>query len=70
MRKGAFVVAGLAVLALGWLFKSKASDPLKLGDRAPDFALPDQTGGTVKLSDFHGKRSVVLAFYIKAFTPG
>ena len=43
---------------------------LKIGDKAPDFALPDQHGATVKLSDFRGKRSVVLAFYIRAFTPG
>ena len=43
---------------------------LKVGDRAPDFALPDQNGRLVKLSDFHGKRAVVLAFYIRASTPG
>ncbi len=46
-----------------------ASD-LKVGDRAPDFALPDQDGTIVKLSGFHGKRAVVLAFYIRASTPG
>jgi peroxiredoxin Q/BCP len=43
---------------------------LKAGDRAPDFALPDQNGRTVKLSDFHGKKLVVLAFYVRASTPG
>jgi len=43
---------------------------LKVGERAPDFALPDQAGQTVRLSDFRGKKSVVLAFYIKAFTGG
>lgn len=43
---------------------------LKVGDRAPDFALPDQNGKVVKLSDFRGKKSVVLAFYIRASTPG
>jgi hypothetical protein len=43
---------------------------LKVGDRAPDFALLDQGGTIVKLSDFHGKRAVVLAFYIRASTPG
>jgi len=43
---------------------------LKVGERAPDFALPDQHGETVRLSDFRGKKSVVLAFYIKAFTGG
>lgn len=70
MKKGVFVVLGLVVLALAWLLKSQAANPLKEGEPAPDFALPDQNGSTVKLSDFRGKRTVVLAFYIKAFTPG
>jgi peroxiredoxin Q/BCP len=43
---------------------------LKVGDRAPDFALPDQNGKLVKLQDFRGKKSVVLAFYLRASTPG
>jgi thioredoxin-dependent peroxiredoxin len=70
MKKGAFLAAGFAVLALAWLLKSQAADPLKVGDRAPDFALADQNGSTVRLGDFRGKKAVVLAFYIKAFTPG
>lgn len=40
-----------------------------VGDAAPDFALADQNGKTVKLSDFHGKH-VVLYFYPKDDTPG
>jgi peroxiredoxin Q/BCP len=47
-----------------------ASADLKVGDRAPDFSLPDQNGKTVKLADFHGKKSVILAFYPRASTPG
>ena len=43
---------------------------LKVGDRAPDFALTDTEGQTVKLSDFRGKKNVVLAFYVLAFTGG
>ncbi len=43
---------------------------LKVGDRAPDFTLPDQEGRVVKLSDFHSKKNVVLAFYVLAFTGG
>ena len=42
---------------------------LKPGDRAPDFELKDQTGKTVRLSDFQGRR-LLLYFYPKASTPG
>jgi len=43
---------------------------LKVGDPAPDFTLTDTTGQLVKLSDFQGKKNVVLAFYVLAFTGG
>ena len=43
---------------------------LKAGDRAPDFSLQDQDGREVRLADYRGKKNVVLAFYIKAFTGG
>jgi peroxiredoxin Q/BCP len=52
------------------LFPLISKAELKVGDRAPDFALPDQNGKIVRLSDFRGKKAVVLAFYIKASTPG
>jgi peroxiredoxin len=42
---------------------------LKRGDEAPDFELRTHRGGTVKLSDFRGKKNVVLAFHPLAFTP-
>jgi peroxiredoxin Q/BCP len=41
-----------------------------VGDEAPDFALPDRTGRTVRLSDFRGRSPVVLYFYPKDDTPG
>lgn len=43
---------------------------LKAGDRAPDFALQDENGATVRLSDFAGKSAVVLMFYPADETPG
>ena len=42
---------------------------LKVGDKAPDFALPGTDGKTHKLSDYKGK-TVVLAWFPKAFTTG
>jgi cytochrome oxidase Cu insertion factor (SCO1/SenC/PrrC family) len=47
-----------------------STSTLKVGDAAPDFELPDQAGKTVRLSDFKGKKNVVLAFYVLAFTGG
>jgi cytochrome oxidase Cu insertion factor (SCO1/SenC/PrrC family) len=43
---------------------------LKVGDAAPDFALKDNNGKTVKLKSYRGKKNVVLAFYVIAFTGG
>ena len=43
---------------------------LKVGDPAPDFTLRATDGKTYKLSDFKGKRNVVLAMYVLAFTGG
>ena len=42
---------------------------LEIGSQAPDFALTDKDGNTVRLSDFPG-RKVVLYFYPKDNTPG
>ncbi len=43
---------------------------LKVGDKAPDFSLRATDGKTYKLSDFKGKKNVVLAAYVLAFTGG
>jgi peroxiredoxin len=58
----------VSLIALGPAVSSRAGPP-EVGDRAPDFALADQRGVTIRLSDLLGKKRVVLAFYIKAFTP-
>src|SRR5215213_3435479 len=42
---------------------------LKAGDDAPEFELRSHKGGSVKLSDFRGRKNVVLAFHPFAFTP-
>ena len=46
---------------------------LKVGDMAPDFTLKYFDGAKLQdlaLHDFRGKKNVVVAFFIFAFTPG
>jgi peroxiredoxin len=42
---------------------------LKPGDIAPDFDLPAVSGGRIRLSDFRGKKNVVISFVPAAWTP-
>ena len=46
------------------------AEPLKVGDDAPNFEMKGSDGKTYKLSDFKGKKPVVIAWYPKAFTGG
>jgi cytochrome oxidase Cu insertion factor (SCO1/SenC/PrrC family) len=62
----------LAVLSV--VAQAQQSPPvkthLKVGDPAPEFTLRATDGKTYKLSDFKGKKNVVLAIYVLAFTGG
>ena len=63
----------LAAIAAAGLCAQNAAPPkthLKVGDMAPDFTLRATNGQNVKLSDFRGKKAVVLAFFPAAFTGG
>ena len=61
-------------LALGLLLilgtALSAAEPLKVGDDAPDFSLVGSDGKTYKLSEFKGKKAVVVAWFPRAFTGG
>ena len=50
--------------------KADTQKGLKVGDAAPDFALKGTDDKTYKLSDFKGKRAVIVAWYPKALTGG
>ncbi|MCI0422049.1 MAG: peroxiredoxin [Acidobacteria bacterium] len=58
------------MISLSLLAQTPGKTSLKVGDLAPDFTLPSTAGQPVKLSDFRGKKNVVLAFYPAAFTGG
>jgi len=72
-RSGAL---GLILLLAGSLAMSApllAQQMPKVGDMAPEFTLHYFDGSNlkeVKLSDYRGKKNVILAFYIFAFTGG
>ena len=60
-------VAGLlgsAVLLTG----IAQAQTLKVGDKAPAFSVISSTGNPVALTDYIGKKNVVLFFYVGAFT--
>jgi peroxiredoxin Q/BCP len=65
----ALLAMGL-VAALGLGVMAQTAVELKVGDAAPDFSLQASDGKTYKLSDFKGKKAVVVAWFPKAFTQG
>jgi cytochrome oxidase Cu insertion factor (SCO1/SenC/PrrC family) len=73
MRRFFAICTLTLLLAAASLAQTNPAPPvthLKVGMAAPDFTLTDTAGKPVKLSDFKGKKNVVLAFYVLAFTGG
>lgn len=60
----------LLVLAVWWIgMLAGTSIAVEVGERAPDFSLPSTTGEQISLSQFRGKRRVLLEFYGSDFAP-
>ena len=59
----------LTLIALFVAASPPAAAALEVGQPAPDFEA-ESTMGAVKLSDYLGKKNVLLAFYFKDFTGG
>lgn len=76
MKRSILALTGLLLLLMAAQFPAAAQDDavakttLKVGDVAPDFTLLSDEWKPVKLSDFRGKKNVILAFYVLAFTGG
>jgi peroxiredoxin Q/BCP len=82
IKKILALVFGLAVLSGSALAQTAAPQQpatppppppkthLKVGQPAPEFTLRATDGKTYKLSDFKGKKNIVLAAYVLAFTGG
>ena len=67
------IALSVAMLAVPCLAFSQDNAKVKVGDAAPDFAIPQQKaveGAPAKLSDLKGKKNALIAFYPKADTPG
>jgi thioredoxin-dependent peroxiredoxin len=66
-------IAGLVLSCAAAAFAQAEPAPaveLKVGDKAPNFKLQGSDGKTYSLSDFVGKKAVVLAWFPAAFTKG
>jgi peroxiredoxin Q/BCP len=70
MRQLIFTLGMVVLAAAIGSGQAPAAPELKVGDQAPDFSLPASDGKTYKLSDFKGKKAVVIAWFPKAFTQG
>jgi cytochrome oxidase Cu insertion factor (SCO1/SenC/PrrC family) len=81
-RRSAVLLLSLIVMsvlqagqAMAQSEKKEAAPPppepkIKVGDTFPDFTLMDQNRNKVSLHDFKGKKNVVVAFVVFAFTGG
>jgi hypothetical protein len=57
-----------ALLSIGLSVLPTAALAVEVGEPAPDFLLHSTVGETVRLSDYQGKKNVMLFFFLAAFT--
>ena len=58
-----------AMFLPGILQSASVPTPLQIGDKAPEFTLPSTTGEKISLSQFRGKKLVLLEFYGADYSP-
>ena len=54
----------LGVLLAGVIIGARAVTALEVGEKAPDFTLPGTTGEKISLSQYQGKKLVLIEFYV------
>ena len=59
----------LGLLFFGLLGTVRVSSALNVGDQAPNFSLTATTGGKISLSQFRGKKLVLIEFYGADYSP-
>lgn len=65
LRRSAF--AGVLLSISLWMMPMPAP-AVEVGDQAPDFLMHSTIGESVRLSDYQGKKNVMLFFFVAAFT--
>ncbi len=59
----------LTALLVGVLLLPGTATALQVGEKAPDFNLPATTGGKISLSQYQGRKLVLIEFYVGDFGP-
>lgn len=68
IRRGQVLLLVVGLLAIG-LGLARDARALEVGEKAPDFKLPATTGIDISLSEFRGKKWVLVEFYGADFQP-
>jgi hypothetical protein len=68
-RIGRSLTAALIMMLGFWLVGPGAARAVEVGQAAPNFKLPSTFGNDIALSDFRGKKWVLLEFYGADFSP-
>ena len=69
MEKHATYLRSLVWGLVGVLVTAGIALALEVGDQAPDFTLPSTAGEKISLSQFRGKKHVLIQFYTIDFNP-
>ena len=59
----------LGILISSVFVVASVAPALEVGEKAPDFTLPSTTGEKTSLSQFQGKKNVLIEFYVRDFGP-
>jgi cytochrome oxidase Cu insertion factor (SCO1/SenC/PrrC family) len=62
------IMVAVALLGIGLWMVPMLVPAVEVGDKAPDFLMHSTVGETVQLSDYQGKKNVLLFFFVAAFT--
>jgi hypothetical protein len=65
LRRSALAVV---LLSIGLWMAPMPAPAVEVGEKAPDFLMHSTVGETVRLSDYQGKKNVLLFFFLAAFT--